>query len=109
MMPEEIEAIRGARGFQTQAQLAAKFGVSEGTISDIWHGRSHVRESKVPHWKPEEIEKLREALSLGMSLPDATAYIETKSLGSVTSKTYRLGLKSGRPPTRTDYRSIRRA
>jgi hypothetical protein len=109
LMPEEIAAIKGARGFQTQGQLAAKYGVSEGTISDIWHGRTHTRESKIPHWKPEEVEKLREALSLGMSLPDATAYIETKSLSSVTAKTYRLGLKSGRPPTRSDYSSIRRS
>jgi hypothetical protein len=109
IMPEEVEAIRGARGFQTQAQLAAKYGVSEGTISDIWHGRSHAGESKIPHWKPEEIAKLREALGRGMSLPEAADYIGTKSLGSVTSKTYRLGLKSGRQPTRTDYSSIRRS
>ena len=109
LMPEESAAIKGARGFQTQGQLAAKYGVSEGTISDIWHGRTHTRESKIPHWKPEEVQKLREALAQGMSLPEATGHVGTKSLGSVTAKTYRLGLKSGRPPTRDDYSSVRRS
>lgn len=107
VMPEEIEAIRGARGFQTQAQLAAKFGVSEGTISDIWHGRSHNGESKIKHWTPEDDAKLKEAIDLGYSFPQAAEHVG-RPVGGTMGRAYRLGLKSGRPPTRTDYSSIKR-
>jgi hypothetical protein len=99
VLPEEVEAIRGARGFQTQAQLAAKYGVSEGTISDIWHGRSHVGESKVPHWKPEEIEKLRAGIASGLNFT-AIAKEIGRPTHAVSSKAYRMGLKSGQPATR---------
>jgi hypothetical protein len=98
LLPEQVEAIRGARGFQTQGQLAAKFGVSEGTISDIWHGRSHIGESKIPHWKPDEEDRLREAIARGLNFTQATEHVGTKSHSSVMTKTYRLGLKSGQPP-----------
>ena len=97
LMPEQIAAIRGARGFQTQCQLAAKFGVSEGTISDIWHGRSHVGESKVPHWKPEDDERLKQAIARGYNFTEAAAYVG-RSKGATSSRAYRLGLKSGQSP-----------
>jgi DNA-binding XRE family transcriptional regulator len=99
IMPEEIRAIREARGFQTQGQLAAKFGVSEGTISDIWHGRSHNDNSKINHWTSEDDAKLVDAISRGCSFPQIAEFVG-RSLGATTGRAYRIGLKSGRPPTK---------
>jgi len=95
VLPEEIRAIRDARGYQTQAQLAAKYGVSEGTISDIWHGRSHRDNSLVNHWTPEEDQKLIEALSNGLKYDDIAPLIG-RSRYSVVAHAARLGLKSRR-------------
>jgi DNA-binding transcriptional regulator YiaG len=97
LVPEQVKAIREARGFQTQCQLAAKFGVSEGTISDIWHGRSHVGQSKVPHWTPEEVQTLRDGIAAGKNFTQIARAIGKKP-HTVSSKAYRLGLRSGVPP-----------
>jgi hypothetical protein len=97
VLPEEIKAIREARGFQTQGQLAAKFGVSEGTISDIWHGRSHTGQSKINHWTPEEDAKLVDAIGRGCNFPQIAEFVG-RSLGATTGRAYRIGLKSGQPP-----------
>jgi len=102
IMPEEVEAIRGARGFQTQGQLAAKYGVSEGTISDIWHGRSHVGQSMVNHWSTEEDGRLRLALANGSSYKEA-ADLVGRSWKATEGRAKRLKLKSGRLPTRKSY------
>jgi hypothetical protein len=96
IMPEEVESIRRARGFQTQGQLAAKFGVSEGTISDIWHGRTHAGESKIPHWKPEEVDLLRKSAAVGMNFTQIGKLLG-KPPHSVQSKAYRLRIPSGQP------------
>lgn len=97
LLPEQIQAIRGARGFQTQGQLAAKFGVSEGTVSDIWHGRSHRDGSKVNHWTTDDIIKLRDGISRGLNFTQLATIVGRPSL-AVSAKAYRLGLKSGQPP-----------
>lgn len=107
LTPDQVQEIKAARGVQTQLQLATAYGVSEGTISDIWHGRSHTRPSKIPHWSPEDDEKLKEAVSLGYTFAKMAKHIG-RSVSAVTGRTYRLGLTSGRPATRTDYSSIRR-
>jgi GcrA cell cycle regulator len=96
LTPEQINSIKNARGGQTQAYLAAEFGVSEGTISDIWHGRSHTRVSKVPHWTDEQIQQLKDSVALGLSVSQIVASIEGKSEKGVASKAYRLGLKPHR-------------
>jgi DNA-binding XRE family transcriptional regulator len=95
LLPEQIKAIRGARGYQTQGQLAAKFGVSEGTISDIWHGRTYNDESKIPHWKPDEDAKLRALCQAGKSFPEIAKEIGKKT-SAVASYAARMGIKSGR-------------
>jgi hypothetical protein len=98
ILPEEVRAIRDARGFQTQGQLAAKFGVSEGTISDIWHGRSHNDNSKISHWTEEEDANLVDALSRRMSFSQAAKAIG-RSFGATYSRSRRLGLKSAQART----------
>lgn len=98
----QAEEIRSSRGIRTMRELAAIFGVSQGTINDIWRGRTHARPSKINHWAPEEDTKLREAIELGYNLPKIAAFVG-RSLGATMGRVYRLGLKSGRPPTRTYY------
>lgn len=107
LLPEQITAIKDARGFQTQCQLAAKFGISEGTVSDIWHGRTHTGQSKINHWTPEEDAKLKEAIAMGYSFPKAAKYVGRPAAGTM-GRAYRLGLTSGVPATRSDYSSIRK-
>jgi hypothetical protein len=97
LLPMQVREIRQARGFQTQGQLAARFGVSEGTISDIWHSRSHKDGSKINHWNLEEIAKLRDGISRGLNFPQV-AVLVGRPVCSVSTKAYRLGLKSGQPP-----------
>lgn len=50
-------------------------------------------------WSAEEDQKLREAIALGYSFKQMAEYVG-KSASSVQGRVYRLGLKSGRPPTR---------
>jgi transcriptional regulator with XRE-family HTH domain len=107
LLPEQIKAIKDARGFQTQGQLAAKFGISEGTVSDIWHGRSQIGVSKVKHCTSEEDEKIREAVRLGYNFTQMAEFVG-RPAHAVMGRTYRLGLKSGQPATRSDYSSIRK-
>lgn len=97
LLPEQIQAIRGARGFQTQGQLAAKFGISEGTVSDIWHGRSHRDGSKINHWDTDDIIKLRDGCARGLNFTEVAALIG-RPKHAVSTKASRLGIKSGQPP-----------
>lgn len=98
LKPDQIQAIKDAHFVRTQDDLAAEYGVSASTIWDIWHGRSHTRPSKIPHWTPDEELKLREAINLGMNFPQIAARIGTRDSKSVSNKAYRLGLASGQPP-----------
>jgi transcriptional regulator with XRE-family HTH domain len=97
LLPEQIKAIREARGFQTQGQLAAKFGVSEGTISDIWHGRIYKGLSKINHFRPDEDEKLREMLGRGCTYSDVGRVLD-RTVTSVGRRAKALGLKTNFDP-----------
>lgn len=97
LVPEQVKAIREARGFQTQCQLATKFGVSESTISDIWHGRSHLGVSKVNHYTPEDDDKIREAIEAGLNFVQITKLFPGRTVSGVSGHAYRIGLASGQP------------
>lgn len=97
LLPEQVKAIRDARGFQTQGQLAAKFGVSEGAISDIWHNRIYNGDSKVNYFTPEEDAKLRELMGRGCTYMEA-GRILGRSGGSVRRRAHMLGLKTSYDP-----------
>jgi hypothetical protein len=103
LKPDQVQEIREARGIKTQLALSRQFGVSEGAINDIWRGRTHSKPFVRPLWNEGEDAMLKEALSAGMSFREASVHIGTKSLPAVTMRAYRLGLKSGRPPTRDYY------
>ena len=97
--------ILGSRGVKTMRELAAEFDVSEGTINDIWRGRTHARPSKIDHWAPEEDAKLREAVALGYNFRKAAAFVG-RPHGATMGRAYRIGLRSGQPPTRTYSRGV---
>lgn len=92
----QVEEIRGARGSRTMRELAATFDVSEGTINDIWRGRTHARPSKIDHWKPDEDAKIKEAIGRGCNFTEVAKIIGRPKL-AVSGRAYRLGLKSGQP------------
>jgi len=101
------EEIRSLKGIKTQWQIAEQFRISESAVSDIWLGRTWTRPSKIVHWTDEEDRKIREAAGWGYSFPRMAEHVG-RSTAAVMGRTYRLGLTSGRAPTRTDYTSVRR-
>lgn len=101
------DEIRALKGIQTQWQIAGQYGISESTVSDIWLGRTWARPSKIIHWTEDEDAKIRQAVELGYNFSKMAEYVG-RSVGAVMGRTYRLGLTSGQPPTRSDYRSTRR-
>lgn len=92
----KVEEIRSSRGVRTMRELAAVFDVSEGTINDIWRGRTHARPSKIDHWEPEEDAKLKEAIALGYNIRQIAEFVG-RSHGATMGRVYRAGLKSGQP------------
>jgi hypothetical protein len=105
--PDQAEEIRNSRGVRTMRELAVAFDVAEGTINDIWRGRTHARPSKIKHWKPEEDAKLKAAIQAGYNFTKAARHVG-RPVGAVMGRAYRIGLKSGQPPTRSNYDSVRR-
>lgn len=91
---EEAHQIWLMKGVKLQREIAELFKVSESTVSDIWCGRSHARESKVKPWTPEEDAKLLETIDRKMSFKQAGKYIG-RGQSAVSMRAYRLGLKSG--------------
>lgn len=99
LLPEQAKAIRDARGFQTQGQLAVKFGVSEGTISDIWHGRIYRDGSKINHWSPEEDARLRRLIGIERMTQQQAANELGRPLLGVGRRARLLGLQSSHRPS----------
>lgn len=88
----EVEEIRSLRDTMTQGALAARYGVSEGTINDIWRGRTWVKKSKVEAWTEEQVRRLREGHGK-MTGKELAAYIG-KPYNAVFSKLCRLDSNS---------------
>ncbi len=97
--PDQVQAIKDARGTVTQVKLAETYGTTAATISDIWRGKSYTKPLRIKHWTPADESELRDALARGMSFREAANHLG-KPMSGVMGKTYRLGLKSGQPATR---------
>lgn len=97
LVPSMAKAILAAKGIRTQMELAAQFGVSENVVQNIWAGRTYRDNCKVPYWKPEEEEILRDGIARGLNFTQLAALVG-RPAHSVMAKTYRLGLRSGQPP-----------
>lgn len=98
------ELIRSQWGEFTQVKLAEMYGVSLGTIQyylKYREQRGHAG-GKIDHWSPDDDDRLREALARGDNFRQAAAYVG-RSQSATQGHAYRLGLKSGQPPTRSVY------
>lgn len=96
--PEQIEKMKSQYGEFTQTKLAEMYGCSLGTIQyylKYREERGHAG-GKIKHWHPEEIENLRIGIARGMSFNELADFVGRNAC-AVSMKTYRLGLKSGRP------------
>lgn len=93
---EQVQGIRDLKGKKTQAEISGIFGVSEPTVRDIFLGRSHARPSKIKHWTPAELQQLRSSVENGMNFSQIGKLLGKHS-HAVSTKAYRLGLKSGQP------------
>lgn len=103
---EIADEIRALKGIKTQWQIAGQYRISESSVSDIWLGRTWARPSKISYWTLAEDMKLKECLEAGYSFPEAAIYVG-KTLRAITQRANRIGLKSGRSPTRKDYAAKR--
>lgn len=99
--PEQIETIRAQWGEFTQEKLAEMYGVSIPTIQYYLKYRKTRGHAglKVNHWSPEEDERLKQAIARGCNFRKAAEYVG-RPMSATTARAYRLGLKSGQPPTR---------
>lgn len=105
---DQVNQIRALKGHKTQVEIAAMFGISAPTVRMIFVGKMYAGKSKINHWTEAEDAKIREAVALGYSFPQMSRHVG-RSVGAVMGRTYRLGLSSGRPPTRSDYSSVRKS
>lgn len=104
---DQIAQIRELLKTHTHRAIAEMFGANETTIGNIATGRFYSKPSKINFWAPEEDDKIREFVARGLSFRQMAEELG-RSVGGVTGRAYRLGLKSGRPATREDYSSVRR-
>lgn len=70
IMPEQAAQIRALAGQMTQADLAARFGVSEPTIRDILKGKTHRTDRPRRAMTTDEEKKLRLLLQRRTPLPE---------------------------------------
>lgn len=94
---DQVQKIRELEPTHTMGQMAAMFNVAEGTINDIWRGRTWVRPHKVIGWSSKDDLEMKRAAAEGKSFPEI-AKVLGKTTGAVVGRAYRIGLKSGRPP-----------
>lgn len=94
--PEQAEAIRGQKDAKTLRELADEYGVSESCISNVWTGKTHYRPSKVVFWTDAEVQQVRDGVAAGKDFVQIAKEMGRKH-HDVSSKAYRLGLRSGKP------------
>lgn len=95
---EQVMAIRDLKGRKTQAEIAEQFDISEPRVRAIFTGKIYKGNSKIDYWKPEEDQIIRDGVARGLDFTQLSALIPGRAKSAVSMRTYRLGLKSGRPP-----------
>lgn len=93
---EEVAEIKRLLKTHTQLAVAHRYAVTESTISDIARGRYYSRPSKIIYWTPEEEDALRQSVAAGMNFGQIARQMG-KTHHTISSKAYRMGLKSGQP------------
>jgi hypothetical protein len=67
-----------------------------------WADKFEQNRNRSGNWSAEEDQALRNAAERGLSFPEIASLLG-KSLAATQGHAYRIGVKSGRPPTRRDY------
>lgn len=96
----QADQIRKLKGIETSIQTAARYGVTESNVRLIQDGKTWGKRV-LNFWTPEEDNRIRRAIKMGYSFRQITEYVGSgRSIGAVTERAYRLGLRSGRAPPR---------
>lgn len=95
----QADQIRKLKGIETSIQTAARYGVTESNVRLIQDGKTWGKRV-LEFWTLEEDNRIREAIKMGYSFRQIAEHVGGRSMGAVTERTYRLGLRSGRAPTR---------
>lgn len=95
----QADQIRKLRGLETSIQTAARYGVTESNVRLIQDGKTW-GPRVIELWTPEEDARIREAINLGYNFRQVAEHVGGRSMQATTMRAYRLGLKSGQPPTR---------
>jgi hypothetical protein len=103
---EQVAEIREMLKTRKQRDIAEELGVHETTIGNIATGRFYSRATKINFWTPQEDDKIRDCVARGLSFPQMAKEFPNRPPSAVMGRTYRIGLSSGRPPTRTDYSTV---
>jgi hypothetical protein len=93
---EQADAIRSQKDAKTLRELAEEYGVSESCISNVWTGKTHYRPRKIAFWTEAEVQQLREGVAAGKDFVQIAKAMDRKH-HDVSSKAYRLGIRSGKP------------
>lgn len=94
LQKNQAREIFAAKGLRTQGELAAQYGISESSVSNIWCGRTYKLVCKVPYWTPEQDQQLRDGIKQKLNFTQIAALIG-RPKASIWQRAYRLGLKSG--------------
>ena len=105
---DQAAQIRALEGIKTLKEIGEQFGLSESGVSNIWRGRNHARPSKINHWSAEEDDKLRDCIRRGLSFTEMGNEIG-RTVNAIMGHAYRIGLTSGREPSRPSYQAARAA
>lgn len=94
----QADQIRKLKGLETSVQTAARYGVTESNVRLIQEGKTWGPRI-LEFWTPEEDARIREAIKMGYNFRKMAEYVG-RSIGAVSGRAYRIGLKSGQAPTR---------
>lgn len=87
---------KGYYAHRFMCELAEEYGVSESCISNVWTGKTHYRPSKIVYWTEAEVQQVRDGVAAGKDFVQIAKEMGRKH-HDVSSKAYRLGLRSGKP------------
>lgn len=97
---DQVMQIRDLKGKKTHVEIAAMFDISAPSVRAIFTGKMYAGKSKIKHYTPEDDQKIRDAIARGFNFTQI-AKIIGRPTHAVSSRAYRLGLKSGQPVQKT--------
>lgn len=97
---DQIAHIRSLKGQKTHVEIGAMFGVSAPTVRAIFTGKMYAGVTRIKHYTPEDDAMIRDAIGRGFNFTQIGKLIG-RPAHAVSSRAYRLGLRSGQPVRKT--------